>query len=181
MDLTICSVPRCERRRFTRLHCAMHHARLRRTGAVGPADTLVVSAIERFRSKIRVTENGCHEWTGGRSRDGYGKFYEGDRLHLAHRWSWQQANGAVPSPLELDHLCRNRACVNPAHLEPVTRRTNVLRGIGITAQNAAKTACPKGHPYAGANLYVNPAGGRVCRECQRQKAAAYRARQRGAA
>lgn len=71
----------------------------------------------------------------------------------------------IPDDLQLDHLCRNRLCVNPSHLEPVTCRENVLRGNGRCAANAKKTHCPRGHAYAGANLLIGTKGERCCRKC----------------
>lgn len=74
--------------------------------------------------------------------------------------------GPIPEGLVIDHLCRNRGCVNPDHLEAVTQRENILRGEGLAAANARKTHCPKGHPYSGENLYVVPSSGRrQCRIC----------------
>lgn len=109
----------------------------------------------------------CWLWTGG-TVNGYGRFYYEYRDRPAHRVSYQLLVGEIPIGLQLDHLCRVRGCVNPAHLEPVTRRENILRGEGASARCAAATHCPQGHPYAGANLYVAPSGYRVCRECRRQ-------------
>lgn len=117
---------------------------------------------EAFWSKVEKTPNGCWNWTAGRSGDGYGNF----RSTRAHRWAYERLVGPIPAGLVIDHLCRNILCVNPAHLEPVSRRENVLRGLTLPASNAAKTHCPKGHPLSGNNLYVQPrTGKRRCKTC----------------
>jgi hypothetical protein len=99
------------------------------------------------------------------------------RVQGAHRWFYQYLYGQVQPPLELDHLCRNRACVNPLHLEPVIRSENCRRGE-TGANHLAKTHCPQGHPYDEANTYFRPTlgphGGRACRTCRRQCEAARR-------
>lgn len=88
--------------------------------------------------------------------------------------------GPIPDGLVIDHLCRNPQCVNPMHLEPVTPEENTRRGIGGW-NTRAKTHCPQGHPYSGANLYINPtSGARVCRTCNNEKARRYKLRQRAA-
>lgn len=111
----------------------------------------------------------CWLWTAGKS-SGYGVFYlrHGQPVR-AHRWAWEEANGPIPEGLELDHFaCEVPACVNPTHVRPVSPRENQLRSNSISARNAAKTHCPKGHPYSGDNLYIIPStGGRMCRECFR--------------
>lgn len=129
-------------------------------------------AIDRFAERIALTDNSCVQWIGSRNNRGYGTFGDGVRAVLAHRWSYEHHHGPIPAGLELDHLCRNRACVNPAHLEPVTHRTNLLRAESGPARNGAKTHCPDGHPYAGDNLYLPPSGGRACRTCIRRRSLA---------
>lgn len=122
---------------------------------------------ERFLAKVTIGEDGCWQWTGGTAR-GYGRFCANYKMHNAHRWSYEFSVGPIPAGLQLDHLCRNTMCVNPAHLEPVTPQENTLRGHTLAAANAAKTHCPKGHPLSGANLYVTPRGYRDCRACRRE-------------
>ena len=104
----------------------------------------------------------CWLWTGHVNRGGYGMFNaEAGRTRVAHRQSYEIFVGLIPEGLQLDHLCRNRRCVNPAHLEPVTAAENTARGL-----NAKRTACPRGHDYTPENIYVNRLGAQVCRECQ---------------
>lgn len=124
---------------------------------------------ERFWTKVQETSGGCWEWTASRYvQNGYGQFgFKGKNSRTAHSVAWEALIGPVPEGLELDHLCRNRACCNPAHLEPVTHRENTLRGTSPSALHAKKTHCPKGHPYEGDNLLVRVKdGGRKSRECR---------------
>lgn len=96
-----------------------------------------------------------------------------------HRWLYEQVSGEpIAEGYEPDHLCRVRNCVNPAHLEPVTRRENVFRGIGNpTVENAGKTHCPQGHPYDEANTYHRAYDhSRQCRACNRERARAWKQR-----
>ncbi len=113
----------------------------------------------------------CWEWLASRDKDGYGQFSvrhgDGWKGCRAHRVVYELLAGPIPDGLQLDHLCRNPPCVNPAHLEAVTCQENLLRGKTLNAAAIAKTHCPQGHPYAGDNLYVNPKGERSCRECAR--------------
>lgn len=115
-----------------------------------------------------VCADGCWEWTERHHRDGYGRLVRNGRTYGAHQWFYEHYIGPVPNGLELDHLCRNRVCVNPTHLEAVTHRVNSLRGAAPAARNAHKTHCPKGHPYDEANTLVS-VGGRYCRACRRQR------------
>jgi HNH endonuclease len=100
--------------------------------------------------------------------NGYGMITVGGVRWAAHRYSYTQLVGPIPEGLDLDHLCRNRPCCNPAHLEPVTRSENLKRGnVGVWAKehNGKKTHCPSGHEYSGDNLYIHPRGSRCCRAC----------------
>jgi hypothetical protein len=107
----------------------------------------------------------CLVWTGAKV-DGYGKLNRGGKYHLAHRYHWEHANGPVPDGLELDHTCRNRACVKLEHMEPVTGKVNTLRGEGPTAVNARRTECVNGHEFTEENTYTAPGSGqRKCRAC----------------
>lgn len=86
----------------------------------------------------------------------------------AHREAYKAFKGEIPDGLELDHLCRVRNCVNPDHLEPVTRLENARRGIGglmAGLRQRAKTHCPAGHPYAPENTYFRANGNRMCVTC----------------
>ncbi len=116
-------------------------------------------------------EDECWPWTGT-SSGGYGNFEK----RPAHRWAYEMMVGPIPIGLEPDHLCRTRICVNPKHLELVTHKENVLRGDGLTAQNASKTHCLYGHPFDPLNTYHKPVGGRGCRTCMREKNRQWRKR-----
>lgn len=125
---------------------------------------------DRLWSKIaRVGEDECWEWTASRTGDGYGNIRVNGRSLRAHRLVYELEIGRIPPGLELDHLCRNRACCNPAHLEVVSHQENVLRGASMTAVNARKTHCPQGHPYDEANTWISSVGHRQCRACKKAR------------
>ena len=115
-----------------------------------------------------VQENGCWEWLGTVSPPGYGHVRIEGKSVCAHRFVYEQRFGRIPEGLTLDHLCRNRLCVRPEHLEPVTLRENILRGNSIVAQLARQTHCKRGHPLSGpeADVYVHHRE-RECRKCRR--------------
>lgn len=119
-------------------------------------------------------DTGCWIWIGPPDSHGYGYVKMPDDYRKpAHRHVYETLVGPVDDGLVLDHLCRNRICVNPEHLEPVTHRENVLRGVGASARNAAKTHCVHGHPYTPENTYINFRGSRECRICRATRAARY--------
>lgn len=132
--------------------------------------------LVRFEAKYVINPaTGCWDWTAGKiPGSGYPVFAIDCRSVRAHRTSYEHFVGPIPEGLTLDHLCRNPSCVNPAHLEPVTQRENILRGNNRCAQNARQTECIRGHPLAGENLYVTKTGSRKCKACLRWRSASYR-------
>ena len=132
--------------------------------------------MERFWAKVSKDDNsGCWNWTAYKNPNGYGQFWFLGRDRLAHRVSFELMVGPIPSGKEIDHQCRNRACVNPKHLEAVTRKVNVIRGESNGAINSRKTHCPKGHEYTAVNTYFRAARNqRECRRCHADRAMKFR-------
>jgi len=126
----------------------------------------------------------CWVWTRYLNK-GYGALQVGTlaktKKVLAYKFSWELVNGPVPEGLELDHLCRNRACVRPSHLEPVTHQLNMLRGDTFASRQVQVTECPQGHPYDEKNTHVKSSGKRKCRACDRDRHREIRAARRAAA
>ena len=131
------------------------------------------TVFERLFRKTRKRPDGCWEWTGSKGSCGYGHMRVSGRTVSVHRIAYNELVGPIPDGLTLDHLCRNRWCVNPEHLEPVTNRENVLRGVNPPAQNHRKQKCLKGHPFD-----LTPGGRRGCSVCRCQRTQAYRKRHR---
>lgn len=174
-DGATCSTSDCARRPRSRGMCLPHYKRWRRWG-----DPLVkrptTPAVDRFRSRTVVGPppesrpglGPCHLWTAGKTKQGYGSFHPSKGVsELAHRWAYVQAGGTIPADNVLDHLCRVRLCVNPAHLEPVTNEENLRRGAGYGLRNGMRTGCIHGHQYTPENTYRAPDGGIRCRSCSR--------------
>ncbi len=129
---------------------------------------------DRFWSKCMPEPNsGCWLWIAGFVADtGYGKFWIDGKTERAHRVSYRALTGAIPTDRIIDHVCRERSCVNPDHLDIVTHYENQHRS---PLTPAGRTHCPGGHPYTGDNLgFCN--GERVCKACSRAKTARHRAR-----
>ena len=106
-----------------------------------------------------IPESGCWIWIGAVNPFGYGWQQRGGRKFMAHRVVYEALVGPIPHGMQLDHLCRVKCCVNPAHLEPVTGQVNTLRGMGPSALNARKTHCQQGHEFAQGKYQ------RICRPC----------------
>lgn len=125
---------------------------------------------KRFWSKVSLPdEGGCMSWLASKNPFGYGQIKVGFRPVVAHRVSYALRVGTVPEGMEIDHLCRNRVCVAPNHLEAVTHRVNMLRGKTIGAENSRKTHCKHGHEFSYENTYMTPTGARQCRTCRNRR------------
>jgi hypothetical protein len=174
MGDSTCSIEGCGKRAEKRTWCAMHYRRWHRTG--DPHKTLPQrggltgpSVAETFWDHVDKDDPaGCWLWLRPSNGAGYGQLRFDGRTRQSHRVAYEMLLGPIPNGLQLDHLCRNRACVNPRHLEPVTARVNTLRGETLPSANAAKTHCPQGHPYDEANTRMN-SGHRQCRTCDRAR------------
>lgn len=153
--------------------CERHYRRKRLTGQTH------VDRVDHF-SRYEVTPSGCWRWTGPLFDNGYGHISAATAgVTLAHRAFYMRAKGEVPEGLDLDHLCRNRACVNPDHLEPVSRSINIQRGV--EARDTGR--CKHGHDMSVPDAWIDTGRGRRCRECWRMSYRAagqrYRAKKAG--
>lgn len=175
----LCDVAGCEKKHLALGLCSRHYRRLRETGSTDDPEKLTVE--QRFWAKVEPT-GFCWNWAAPPNSTGYGQFAPiRGRKVLAHRFAYEALIGPIADGLYLDHLCRNRLCVNPDHLEPVTNRENLLRGFGFSAQNARKTECDHGHRLAGDNLKIDSEGYRRCRACSLAVQRRKRSRQANAA
>jgi hypothetical protein len=185
MNPIICIVWNCDRPARRKSVCDMHNHRLRQgtplDQAVGRA--LPTDIAIRLWAKVKVADAlDCWEWIASLNSEGYGQIYHQGRPHRAHRIAYELLIADIPEGLTIDHLCRNRRCVNPWHMEPVPLSVNSSRAsVGRTY--TLKTECNNGHPYSDDNVRIDPVGHRRCRQCERRSALAayYRRKAREAA
>ncbi len=185
MEKKLCRIPGCPKPTKGQGYCAGHYHRLMRYGSPLEGGAPRIRAPEDVRFWAKVNKNGllwngarCWLWTGTINPYGYGIFSRPNGSNLAHRVACELTDGLIPDGLDCDHLCRNRACVNPAHIDIVTRAVNLGRGIR-SIKAIARTHCIQGHALVGENLYYE-GNGKRCRTCARRKAtASYHRRRHG--
>lgn len=173
----ICAVEGCDRSVRSRGMCINHYqvwykANPELVRRYGPRDETPFERVKRHT--VVNPETGCWEKHGWVNNAGYGQVRIGKKFYLMHRLAWEGVNGPIPAGLTIDHLCRNRCCSNPDHLEAVTHRENLMRSpTQITAVHARKTHCIRGHEFTPENTKIraskNGAPGRVCIACEKQK------------
>lgn len=196
----VCSIEECDDPHYSKTFCCRHYRRFQKYGNALAGGPLLrrskrlprsSSTQERFWTKVEKTDD-CWPWIGAIGDQGYGVVIRGRKWTGAHRVAWEYSGRSLDPDLTLDHLCHtrdltcpggsscpHRRCVNPDHLEQVSRVENTARGRGPTVLNTLKTHCPRGHEYTPENTYRQPVkAGRFCRECGRAATAAYRQRKR---
>ena len=145
----------------------------------GMTDEYIHKRTKAFHTKYNISNHiydnsPCWEWLEFKDEDGYGSFRFGKAKARAHRFAYEFiGNNKLDKNLQLDHLCRNRACVNPKHLEQVTCRENLMRGETYAANAVKKTHCKHGHNLSGDNLGIKSNGTRRCKRCAAVRALAY--------
>ena len=173
-----CSVDDCTSDVKARGMCLAHYKRWRRWG-----DPTIIRPLQpvhdRFWAKVdkegpvsdhRPDLGQCWIWMAGRTAQGYGGFHPSrDVTTTAHRWAYSEAHGGVSPDHHVDHLCRERLCVNPSHLEAVPPLENLRRGKGYGIENGMRSTCVNGHEYTPENTYTPPTGAKRCRVCQKNR------------
>jgi len=161
----ICAFADCGRRLFCRGLCASHWRQWSRG--------CELKAVRQIRHKddvpiirFKQAANGCLEFVGIIEKTGYGRIWVNKRMEGAHRFVWQLLRGDIPSAMFVDHICRNRRCINILHLRLVDARTNCLENsVSLSAINSIKKVCKRGHEFSEANTHITKLGHRMCRIC----------------
>lgn len=179
-----CDVPDCGRAHVAGGFCGAHYQRVVKYGDPQADKPLVrrptessPAGLELFRSLYVEDDQGCWNWIGPLVPAGYGRFNYLGQAHLAHRWAYEMLIRPIPEGLVVDHLCRNRQCCRPAHLDIVDTRTNLARGMSPTFIAVRTNRCKRDHELTEDNVYRRPGNPkqRFCRECQRIRQQARRA------
>jgi len=134
-----------------------------------PGNEAGLSLEDRLWKRVSKSEDGCWNWTGHVSGGGYGRIRNGGKREQAHRVSFALAGNKIPEGLVVDHICNNRRCVRPDHLQAITQRDNILRSDSPPARQSKQVACLNGHPLDGDNLFMRRNGKRECRVCIRAR------------
>ena len=187
MSELTCIAPGCDRVIKARGLCNGHYTRLRIHGDIGseplrnraPKAPGAATLAQRLRILSNVdSSSGCWIWQAYCDAAGYGYLTIGGKNRRAHRVSFEEFRGPIPDGLQLDHLCRNRGCINPDHLEAVTADENNRRSHSPSAVNAQKTSCIHGHEFSPENTYITPDGNRACRACVARASRDYKQRRK---
>lgn len=136
-------------------------SRMKRYVITPPRGSTLKERLMFFMVVDHVT--GCWNWTANKNQKGYGRVAIDGRLHSAHRVSFEIFNGPLIDGLEVDHVCENRGCINPAHLQQITHASNVRKGNRWNIERP--THCPRGHPFTAPNLGHDHRGWRYCKAC----------------
>ncbi len=162
-----CDEPGCDRPVFCKSACTQHY-QARRARARGVPQRVGLTAEQKFFQRTLIAVDGCWLWQWGLTEHGYASFIGDDKRPVyAHRWSYERFVGPIPEGLVIDHLCRNRGCVRPDHLEPVPQRVNTARGTSNGAVARTWETCLHGHPRTPENTYVRRNGWIMCKPCAR--------------
>lgn len=163
---SVCAAPGCSKPTHgNKKLCPMHGWRLRHHGSFDIPECHPSKGVYSVHPIVdEVT--GCHNWPGAMDGNGYGNLNRNGRVTKAYRWYWIQRHGEIPKGLQLDHICRNRRCCNPDHLELVTPAENTRRGMAPNIIAHRENRCRRGHDFTPENSIHRADGTRTCRTCE---------------